>query len=79
MSKNNLEVEVARDGMQAENLSSLTKEAFLFFVMTFCYDFFFTDGRCPWFLHRKLVLINTNLTPDLSKSDISDFLLLPLY
>lgn len=35
MSKNNLEVEVARDGMQAENLSSLTKEAFLFFVMTF--------------------------------------------
>lgn len=65
--------------MQAENLSSFTKEAFLFFVMTFCYDFFFTDGRCPWFLHRKLVLINTNLTPDLSKSDISDFLLLPLY
>lgn len=41
--------------------------------------FFFTDGRCPWFLHRKLILINTNLTPDLSKSDISAFLLLPLY
>lgn len=50
-------------------------------------DFFFpcfvnyllTDGRCPWLLHGKLILTNANLTPDLSKSGMSAFLLLPLY
>lgn len=44
--------------------------------------YLFVGARCPWLLLGKLILTNTNLILDLSKSDVSAFFslgLLPLY
>lgn len=35
--------------------------------------YLFVGARCPWLLLGKLILTNTNLILDLSKSDVSAF------